>query len=164
VEAARPATADDRDRLIVLATEAIAELAPMRGGEVWSRREARPQPVDDSIDAALASSVPGGNGLVVVGTVDGAVIGYGIVRAEVLRDGALLGVIEDLYVEDEARGIGVGEAMMDRIIAWATEQGCIGVDALALPGNRATKNFFETFGLVARAILVHRRLDGQGEP
>jgi GNAT superfamily N-acetyltransferase len=162
VEAA--STADDRDRLIVLATEAIAELAPMRGGEVWSRREARPQPVDDSIDAALAASVPGGNGLVVVGTVDGAVIGYGIVRAEVLRDGALLGVIEDLYVEDEARGIGVGEAMMDRIIAWATEQGCIGVDALALPGNRATKNFFETFGLVARAILVHRRLDGQGEP
>lgn len=164
MEAARPATADDRDRLVVLATEAIAELAPMRGGEVWSRREARPQPVGDSIDAALAASVPGGSGLVVVGTVDGVVIGYGIIRAEVLRDGGVLAVIEDLYVEAGARGVGVGEAMMDRIIAWATEKGCIGVDAVALPGNRATKNFFETFGLVARAIVVHRRLDGRGEP
>ena len=37
-------------------------------------------------------------------------------------------------------------------------QGCFGVDSLALPGDRHTKNFFESFGLVARAIIVHRSL------
>jgi hypothetical protein len=36
--------------------------------------------------------------------------------------------------------------------------GCVGIDALALPGNRQTKNFFESFGFTARAIVVHRRL------
>jgi hypothetical protein len=29
---------------------------------------------------------------------------------------------------------------------------------VALPGMRESKNFFERFGLVARAITVHRRL------
>jgi hypothetical protein len=32
------------------------------------------------------------------------------------------------------------------------------VDSLALPGDRHTKNFFEAFGLVARAIVVHKTL------
>ena len=49
---------------------------------------------------------------------------------------------------------------MDEILVWCRSQGCIGVDSLALPGNRETKNFFESFGLVARAIVVHRSLGG----
>ncbi len=44
------------------------------------------------------------------------------------------------------------------LIAWCEEHGCAGIDAVALPGNRATKNFFERYGLTARALLVHRRL------
>lgn len=42
----------------------------------------------------------------------------------------------------------------------ATAAGCLGIDALALPGNRETKNFFEASGLTARAIVVHRSLGG----
>ena len=52
----------------------------------------------------------------------------------------------------------VGAGKLDEVLAWCTERGCRGVDALALPGNRETKNFFETAGLVARAIVVHKRL------
>jgi hypothetical protein len=48
---------------------------------------------------------------------------------------------------------------MDAVLAWCRECGCFGVDSLALPGNRETKNFFESFGLVARAIVVHRNLE-----
>jgi hypothetical protein len=47
---------------------------------------------------------------------------------------------------------------MDELQAFCETRDCLGVDAIALPGNRDTKNFFETFGLVARAILVHRPL------
>ena len=47
---------------------------------------------------------------------------------------------------------------MDALIEWCRAQGCFGVDSLALPGDRHTKNFFESFGLVARAIVVHRSL------
>ena len=35
---------------------------------------------------------------------------------------------------------------------------------MALPGNRATKNFFERYGLTARALLVHRRLRPERRP
>jgi hypothetical protein len=48
--------------------------------------------------------------------------------------------------------------MMQALVDWCTERGCMGVDSLALPGDRHTKNFFESFGLVARAIVVHRPL------
>jgi hypothetical protein len=44
-------------------------------------------------------------------------------------------------------------------VAWARAHHCTGIDGFTLPGNRATKNFFETFGLTARAILVHRSLE-----
>ena len=45
------------------------------------------------------------------------------------------------------------------LIAEATARGAVGIEALALPGDRATKNFFEAQGMVARAIIVHRQLD-----
>jgi len=70
----------------------------------------------------------------------------------------LLGVVDDIYVEPQARGVGVGEVLMNAVVDWCHGKGCAGVDALALPGNRETKNFFETFGLTARAIIVHRRI------
>jgi hypothetical protein len=38
-------------------------------------------------------------------------------------------------------------------------RGCSGVDATALPGNRATKNFFEESGFTARLLVMHHRLD-----
>ena len=39
------------------------------------------------------------------------------------------------------------------------ERSLVGLDAVALPGDRDTQNFVETFGLVARAIQVHRSLE-----
>ncbi len=154
MEAARPARRDELPRLAELADAAIAELTATKGGAMWSRREARPEPVAESLAAALDAD----DQLVLVGTVDDVVIGYAAVRVETLRSGERLGVVDDIYVEPGARAVGVGEAMMDAVLDWCRHQGCIGVDSLALPGNRETKNFFESFGLVARAIIVHRSL------
>jgi ribosomal protein S18 acetylase RimI-like enzyme len=152
-EGARPATSADLGVLIELADAAADELAPTRGGAVFLAREA-PEPGPERFVAAMADDTQ----LVVVGTVDDQVVGYGVVRLEPLRDGGRLGVIDDLFVLPDARGIGVGEAMATSLIGYCEDHGCTGVDAVALPGNRQTKNFFETFGLVARAIVVHRRL------
>jgi L-amino acid N-acyltransferase YncA len=69
-------------------------------------------------------------------------------------------VIDDLFVEGEAREVGVGEEMTKVVVEWCEERGCRGIDANVLPGDRATKNFFESFGFTARAITVHRRLPG----
>ena len=121
---------------------------------MWAQRDAV-HPLDA---ATLAALVTDPDALVLVGTFDDVVVGYGIVQLERLRDGTTLAVVDGLYVEPAARGVGVGEAVMDAVVAWSEEKGCRGIDGFALPGDRETKNFFERFGLTARAILVHRSL------
>jgi hypothetical protein len=49
--------------------------------------------------------------------------------------------------------------MADDLVAFCATRGCTGIDALALPGHRTTKNFFEGFGFTARALVMHRELD-----
>ena len=153
-EGARRAAEADLASVAGLATQAISELSELRGGSVWSRLEARPDPQLESLARDLRTD----DALVVVGTIDDAVVGYGAIRLVELHDGSTVGRVSDIYVLPDARGVGVGEAMMELLMAWAGRRGCIGVDSLALPGDRDTKNFFETHGLVARAITVHRRL------
>jgi len=154
VEAARLASNDDLPRLAELARSAIDELRATKGGEVWARREARAEPVERSLAADLGNH----DTLVLTGTIDDAVVGYAVASTETLSDGSLLARVTDLYAEPEAREVGVGELLLDAIVEWATGRRCVGIDSLVLPGNRETKNFFESFGLVARAIVVHRPL------
>ena len=154
-ESARPADSADIDVVAALVEQATVEIEPHRGGAVWARREARVRPAADGLHQALIDEAQ----LLVVGTIDDSVVGYAVTHREELHDETLLAVVDDIYVLPDARGVGVGEAMLDLCLEWATSGGCIGLDSLALPGDRQTKNFFESFGLVARAIIVHRRLD-----
>lgn len=153
-EGCRPAVDADLGRLAELAGQAVAELTAGRGGAVWARHRGRRAPYQDELAAQLADP----DHRVLVGTLDGAVLGYGVARVEVLRDGGRLGIIEDLYTEPGGRELGIGEVVMQALIDWCADRDCFGVDSLALPGDRHTKNFFESFGLVARAIVVHRTL------
>jgi GNAT superfamily N-acetyltransferase len=69
--------------------------------------------------------------------------------------GALVGKIRELAVDPQARGIGVGEELLNFVLTYCRSRGCIGADSFALPGARETKNFFETFGMKARLLTVH---------
>jgi GNAT superfamily N-acetyltransferase len=71
----------------------------------------------------------------------------------------LAGRIECLYVEPDARGVGVGSALMTAAVAWLRQQSCVEVDALALPGDRSSKQRYEGAGFTARLITLSRRLD-----
>lgn len=152
-EQARLATGDDLERLVAMATDAVDEQRDARGGALWARREARRSPRE-----TLAAAIDDPTQSVYVGELDGAVVGYGVMRVDNLDDGGKLAIVDDLYVEPAGRGVGLGERIMEALVTEAEKGGCLGIDALALPGNRATKNFFETLGLTARAITVHKAL------
>lgn len=144
-------------RLAVLWHQARDEVAAReRGGSLFAVREARPEPIEE----ALARDLSSDDAVVVAGTIDEVVVGVATGTVETLRDGRRLGVVHELYVEADARGVGVGEAMMGLLLAWFGESECIGVDASALPGDRATKNFFEASGFSARLLVMHHRIDG----
>jgi GNAT superfamily N-acetyltransferase len=157
VEAARSATVADLPRLSELARLAADELRPTRGGGVFLALEAA-----DQLDGPVLSAAGEGSASerqVWVGTIDEAVIGYAVGHVAKLADGGTHGVLDVFFVEEEARGVGVGEAMMDLALAWFRDRGCTGVDAVALPGHRATKNFFEDTGFTARLLVMYHRLD-----
>ncbi len=153
MEAARPAVADDLATLLSMHRRAIAEQVGGRGGRIWAGKNVMARPEAELIDA-----IADADQLVLVGTIDTVPVGYALCRIDSLHDGTPLGVLAELYVDAEGRGVGVGECLVDEVLAWCRTKSCVGVDALALPGNRDTKNFFETFGFAARALVVHRSL------
>jgi GNAT superfamily N-acetyltransferase len=160
MEACRPAADVDVARIASLAREMLAELLPMRGGALLAAREARPEPLEHAYTELLARS----DVRVAVGSIDDVVVGFGIVEVEQLRTGDRLGVVTDLYVEPDARSVGVGEAILGVLLEFCRARGCMGVDGRALPGHRATKNFFEDHGFTARALVMHHRFEGDEAP
>ena len=154
MEAARDATPADIPRLVELAQELRAELRVMRGGALWELRESTVRATAEFFALMLTRS----DAIVLVGTIDAVVVGYGTLEFEVLEDGRRLAVIGDLYTEPEARAVGVAEAVATELVARAAAAGCSGVDAFALPGHRQAKNFFERSGFTARALLMHKPL------
>ena len=150
----RDAVPGDLDELARLDRAAREHLHQHRGGPVYLLRSARPTPPHESLSADLSDD----DTRVSLGCIGPAAVGYAVTRLVTLGDGTLVAEVSDIFVEPEARDVGVGNALMDDAVAWARARGCVGIDAHALPGDRQTKNFFESFGLVARAITVHRDL------
>ena len=154
MEAARRATAQDLGPLLDLATELREELVPMRGGSLWSRTAAYPDPLEATFRALLDRE----DACVLIGTIDDVIVGFGAASIAVLRDGTRLGQIVELFVTPEARAVSVGEGLLNELVEWCRTQDCVGIDAFALPGHRAAKNFFETAHFTARALVMYHEL------
>jgi GNAT superfamily N-acetyltransferase len=146
----RPAVAGDEAILGRLRDQALADLPGVRGGAMYLERHAVALP-------ALPTAVDGLR-RVWLGGIEGAEVGYLLGAVVALPSGDRLGVIEGIYVDPDARGCGIGELLMSVALDWFRSRGCVGVEATALPGARATKNFFEEHGLKARLLTVYRSL------
>lgn len=155
--AARAAVETDASAIAVIAEAIREELAPLRGGAVLLAQNDR-RAMGRSGDITAAEPSDTASTAAFVGTIDDVVVGLATVSVEELLDGSRLGVIGELGVLLGARGVGVGEAMLDEVLAFCRHERCRGIDSYALPGTRETKNFFETFGFTARLLVVHTNL------
>jgi GNAT superfamily N-acetyltransferase len=152
MELARPARADDRQACTRLLSGALMAAEAMRGGAAL---------VGDATTVTLLDrwTEPGDTTHLMVGEYAGVVVGLLAVTAAPGARGVTNGRIECCYVETGARGVGVGTALMEAAVAWCTEKECASVDALALPGDRTTKQRLEGAGFSARLLTLSRRLD-----
>jgi len=143
VVAARRSLPADHVEIERLRAAAGIELAELRGGDVLVA----------SVETSELAATAWGDVATFVGTIADAVVGF----SRGTRRGARAD-LEELYVERAARRVGVGEALLQAVIAWAEAGGCTAIDSRALPGSRDTKNFFEGHGMVSRLIVVAKEL------
>ena len=105
---------------------------------LWSTREARPEPLEPAFRALVERD----DATVLVGTLEEHVVAYGVAQIEVLRDASRLGVISEIYVQPEARAVGIGELLVERLVASAPARAASGVGARRCPaiGRRRTSS------------------------
>ena len=152
--AVRPATEGDISSIVTMADAAAASLNESRGGKLMLLREAPPPNADQ-----IRTWLDAGDMAVRVGTLDDVPVAAAVARVEQLTEDTRLAVVTMLWVDEEARGVSVGEALLADLVVWARDAGCESIDAYALPGERVTKNFFEAAGFKARLLTVSHRLD-----
>ena len=150
----RPAVASDVDMIADLIDAVHAELAPERGGASWLVSEARAVPLRPSIQGDIAAP----DVHVRVSGIDGVVLAVAVTRMRERHDASRVALVSELVVDPAARGVGLGVGLLDDAVVWAREMGAVGIESTALPGQRATKNFFEAAGMKARLLTVYASL------
>ncbi|HTX63699.1 MAG TPA: GNAT family N-acetyltransferase [Acidimicrobiales bacterium] len=156
MEAARPAQTGDLSACARLLEQARHDVLALRGGPELLAACTCPPP--GALDGRwLRDHWMGPDRALLVGTLSDVVVGLGAGHLT-SRGTEQVGSLDCCYVESGARGVGVGTAILDALVQWFTAGGCVALDAPALPGDRATKQLFESQGLSARLLVLHRRL------
>ena len=137
----RLATSADADSCERLDTEARQETAGARGADAFFSE----QPVGFIVDNI--------EGFSLVAEVDGVTVGFATVRVTQVGDRRVASIVR-VYVTARARRVGVGDALIASARSVARERDCARIDAMALPGDRDTKNLYERNGLTARLIVA----------
>ena len=148
----RQATDDDIDQLVALYGPMEAEQTAKK--PVWALTDG----LDLEFANTLRTALHADESWIVVGTIDGATVGFAWATIEPMldrADGARIGRIRLIYTEPDARGVGVGHAMLTDLLDTLRGFGIRYFDAPAGPGQRAAKNFFEAHGFAARSIIMH---------
>lgn len=154
----RPATPADMPVLLDLYGQAVAEQVAIK--PVWALADA----LADPADASFAEILEDDGSLLVVGELDSVPLGFAWGRIEDLlpQAGERVAVIRLIYTDPAARGVGIADAMIRRLLDRFRSEGIRRFDARVSPGHRHAKNFFESNGFAARLIVMHHH-DGDDD-
>ncbi len=148
---ARRADPADGAEVARLVADALAGVEGQRGASQWLATDApaAPTPAELALGDPLRWFV---------GCIDDVPVGVAAAGERRWRDGRTVLRAELVYVDEGARQVGVGEALVDALLDSARAAGASALEATALPGDRELKNLFERVGLVARALTVYKSL------
>lgn len=166
MESVRTARAADLPRCVELVAAARDEATTVRGGALLAALgdqttgTPRTDGSGDRTDPArvVESWVAGGpTRILLIGIFEGATVG--LATGHVVERGTRrIGRVDCCYVEAGARQVGVGGLLVEGLLEWFVTRQCSDVDAIALPGDRETKQLLETAGFKARLLVLHRPL------
>ena len=121
---------------------------------IWPYTDGLPEPVGRSLRRLVEQP----DGVVAMGFIDGVPLGFLTGFEQPLLDpiaDRTIGVVQLIFTDHDARGVGVGAAMLDVAMEVFRERGIELFDARVSPGHRMAKNFFESNGFKARSITMH---------
>ena len=145
----RPATPADIPAILQL----IVDLA------VYEREPDAVKATVAGLTATLFGPTPSAEAI--VAELAGAVVGVALFFTNFSTWSGRNGVyLEDLYVRPEARGTGLGKALLQRLAALAVARGCARVEWSVLDWNAPAIDFYRSLGAVPKDEWTVYRLDG----
>jgi GNAT superfamily N-acetyltransferase len=145
----RPATPADVATILDL----IRELA------AYEREPDAVKATVESLYGTLFGPTPSAEAI--VAEAEGAVVGVALFFTNYSTWSGKNGIyLEDLYVRPEARGTGLGKALLQRLAAMAVARGCARVEWSVLDWNAPAIDFYRALGAVPKDEWTVYRLDG----
>ncbi|MGK6320885.1 N-acetyltransferase family protein [Sphingomonas sp. DT-204] len=98
----------------------------------------------------------------VIAEVDGAATGFALFFHNFSTWTGRRGLyLEDLYVTPEARGLGIGKALLRHVAALAVERGCGRFEWAVLDWNEPAVRFYDAMGAESMDEWTVRRVSGE---
>jgi GNAT superfamily N-acetyltransferase len=98
-------------------------------------------------------------GIILIARIDNKIIGMvNILYTVSTALGGRVGILEDMVVLPEHRGLGIGSDLLNAAITTARNNGCLRITLLTDNDNETAHAFYEKQGFVRSAMLAFRML------
>lgn len=141
----------DMAATIEIAAEATEELVTAMAVLIPQLSKSNPPPTKAELAALIASEAS----TLFVARVDGRIVGS-LTLAMFRIPTGVRAWIEDVVVDDAARGHGVGEGLNRAALDFAKANGAITVELTSRPSREAANRLYQRIGFVARETNVYR--------
>ncbi|MDP4692569.1 MAG: GNAT family N-acetyltransferase [Ilumatobacteraceae bacterium] len=136
---------------IEIATESTDELVQAMAVLIPQLSKSNPPPSATDLNAIIASEAS----VLFIARVNGKIAGA-LTLATFRIPTGVRAWIEDVVVDSEARGHGVGEALNMAAIAEARSRGAITVELTSRPSREAANRLYQRIGFVQRETNIYR--------
>ncbi len=136
---------------IEIAHEATDELVAAMASLIPQLSKSNPPPTKSELAQLISSEAS----TIFVARVEGRIVGS-LTLAMFRIPTGIRAWIEDVVVDDSARGHGVGEALNRAALDYAKANGAITVELTSRPSREAANRLYQRMGFVARETNVYR--------